>query len=94
MSECWIGELPDEVLEKILTYLDFGSLIASEMTCRRWHRLVNERRLFWQLAKNIAKSELVKKKKKKRPPPREDVLAAAARDVRRQANRYKRRRLI
>ena len=97
MSECNISKLPDEILEKVFCYLDFSSLIATEMTCRRWHKLVNERRLFWQLAKNIAKSEVVKKKPRPHPGggrARGDVLASAARDVRRQANMYKRRRLI
>ena len=64
-SNCWMDSLPDEILEKILCYLDFSSLIASEMTCKRWQMLINERRLFWQLAKNIAKSEVIKKNVKK-----------------------------
>ena len=89
-----IGQLPDEILEKIFTYLDFQSLISSEMTCWRWRSLINDRRLFWQLSKNIAKSELGRGQKRLPPPAENDVLAAAARDVRRQANKYKRRRLI
>ena len=34
MVNCFISRLPEEVLEKIFGYLDFGSLIRSEMTCR------------------------------------------------------------
>ena len=88
-----IGQLPDEILEKIFTYLDFQSLISSEMTCWRWRSLINDRRLFWQLSKNIAKSELGQGQKRL-PPAQNDVLAAAARDVRRQANKYKLGKLI
>ena len=89
-----IGQLPDEILEKIFTYLDFQSLISSEMTCWRWRSLINDRRLFWQLSKNIAKSELGRGQKRLPPPAENDVLAAAARDVRRQANKYKLGKLI
>ena len=80
-----------------ITYLDFQSLISSEMTCWRWRSLINDRRLFWQLSKNIAKSELGRGGRagqKRLPPAENDVLAAAARDVRRQANKYKLRKLI
>merc|ERR1712136_465683 len=90
---CWMDQMPDEVLEKILCYLDFSSLIACEMTCKRWHKLINQRRLFWQLAKNIAKSEVIKKKKKPEIS-RPDLLASAARAVRKQANKFRRKRLI
>lgn len=50
-----MGNLNDDVLEKIFTYLDFRSLIAAEMVCKRWREVINERRLFWQLSKTLVK---------------------------------------
>lgn len=93
MVNCFISRLPEEVLEKIFGYLDFGSLIRSEMTCRLWRKIINERRLFWQLSKNIAKSEVIKRKRRAKVTEKVD-LSKAARDIRRQANKFKRKRLI
>lgn len=44
----------DDVLEKIFQFLDFKSLCAAELTCRQWHDIINDRRLFWQLSKSLS----------------------------------------
>jgi len=41
------------VLELIFKFLDFRSLCAAEMTCKLWKEVVNERRLYWQLSKQL-----------------------------------------
>ena len=63
------------------------------MTFRLWRKIINERRLFWQLSKNIAKSEVIKRKRRAKVTEKVD-LSKAARDIRRQANKFKRKRLI
>ena len=60
---------------------------------RLWRKIINERRLFWQLSKNIAKSEVIKRKRRDKVTEKVD-LSKAARDIRRQANKFKRKRLI
>ena len=60
---------------------------------RLWRKIINERRLFWQLSKNIAKSEVIKRKRRAKVTEKVD-LSKAARDIRRQANKFKRKRLI
>ena len=52
--------LNDDVLEKLFTYLNFRSLIAAEMVCKRWRQLINERRLFWQLSKSLCRVPIPK----------------------------------
>ena len=52
--------LNDDVLEKIFNYLDFRSLIAAEMACKRWQQVINERRLFWQLSKSLCRMPIPK----------------------------------
>ena len=52
--------LNDDVLEKLFTYLNFRSLIAAEMVCKRWRQLINERRLFWQLSKSLCRRSIPK----------------------------------
>ena len=63
------------------------------MIFRLWRKIINERRLFWQLSKNIAKSEVIKRKRRAKVTEKVD-LSKAARDIRRQANKFKRKRLI
>ena len=63
------------------------------LTFRLWRKIINERRLFWQLSKNIAKSEVIKRKRRAKVTENVD-LSKAARDIRRQANKFKRKRLI
>ena len=63
------------------------------MIFRLWRKIINERRLFWQLSKNIAKSEVIKRKRRAKVTENVD-LSKAARDIRRQANKFKRKRLI
>ena len=63
------------------------------LTFRLWRKIINERRLFWQLSKNIAKSEVIKRKSRAKVTEKVD-LSKAARDIRRQANKFKRKRLI
>ena len=63
------------------------------LTFRLWRKIINERRLFWQLSKNIAKSEVIKRKRRAKVTEKVD-LSKAARDIRRQANKFKRKRLI
>ena len=63
------------------------------MIFRLWRKIINERRLFWQLSKNIAKSEVIKRKRRAKVTEKVD-LSKTARDIRRQANKFKRKRLI
>ncbi len=51
--------LTDDALERIFSLLDFRSLLHSEMTCRRWRRVIAERRLFRTLSRTLLA----------RPPP-------------------------
>ena len=46
--------LNDDVLEMIFQFLDFKSLCAAEMTCRKWRDIINDRRLYWQLSKRLS----------------------------------------
>jgi hypothetical protein len=46
--------LNSDVLEKIFQYLDFKSLCKAEMACKHWKEIINQRRLFWQLAKRLS----------------------------------------
>lgn len=44
-----------DVLEQIFKLLDFGSLLACELTCKKWKEVINDRRLYWQLSKALLK---------------------------------------
>lgn len=46
-------QLNDDVLEVIFRYLDFRSLCSAEMACRQWKKVINDRRLYWQLTKRL-----------------------------------------
>lgn len=50
--------LNEDVLELIFRFLDFRSLCAAEETCKMWKRVIDERRLYWQLSKRLCRHKL------------------------------------
>ncbi len=56
-----VNVLPDDVLEMILSHLDFKSLLRCELTCRRWKQVIADRRIFRGLSRRLLSES--------RPPP-------------------------
>ncbi|KAL3517239.1 hypothetical protein ACH5RR_024141 [Cinchona calisaya] len=42
--------LPDELLERILSYLPIASIFRAGSVCKRWHEIVSSRRFIWNLS--------------------------------------------
>ncbi|XP_027115336.1 F-box/kelch-repeat protein At3g61590-like [Coffea arabica] len=42
--------LPDDLLERILSYLPIASIFRAGSVCRRWHEIVSSRRFIWNLS--------------------------------------------
>lgn len=39
--------LPDDITERILSFLPVGGMLRASSVCRRWHRIVRSRRFLW-----------------------------------------------
>lgn len=42
--------LPDDLLERILSYLPIASIFRAGSVCKRWHEIVSSRRFIWNLS--------------------------------------------
>ncbi|XP_023336057.1 F-box/WD repeat-containing protein 11 [Eurytemora carolleeae] len=51
-------DLNDDVLEKIFRNLEFKDLLAAELCCKQWRRVISERRLFRQLTRKLCKRNI------------------------------------
>ncbi|WCJ22673.1 F-box/kelch-repeat protein At3g61590 [Euphorbia peplus] len=42
--------LPDDILERILSYLPIASIFRAGSVCKRWHEIVSSRRFLWNFS--------------------------------------------
>ncbi|GMJ09874.1 HAWAIIAN SKIRT [Hibiscus trionum] len=42
--------LPDDLLERILSYLPIASIFRAGSVCRRWHEIVSSKRFLWNFS--------------------------------------------
>ena len=47
----------DHVAESILSYLDADSLIAAELVCKEWHRVISEGMLWKKLMERKVRTD-------------------------------------
>lgn len=45
--------LPDDLLERILSYLPIASIFRAGCVCRRWNEIVSSRRFVWNLSQGL-----------------------------------------
>lgn len=46
--------LPDDLLERILSYLPIASIFRAGCVCKRWHEIVSSRRFLWNLSQVLS----------------------------------------
>lgn len=49
----------DHVAESILSYLDADSLIAAELVCKEWHRVISEGMLWKKLMERKVRTDSI-----------------------------------
>ena len=43
--------LSDKLLGRVFSYLDFRSLMAADMVCKRWQNVINKQQLYLKISK-------------------------------------------